>query len=177
MTGTVGRTPEKRPAFESPGNLVRPLGYDPDMPRPAAISAGAGLVMLRVIAGFVWLTALAFNWGGIAHDIEIELGDAVTLPDEVKLIGLTLILTVGGIATLVEGVLAVLIYRGHNWARVLVMLYAVVSISVAFTTWWVGGQDIRIETTLLTLSLDILVLLALSSRQAAAYARRRQRRP
>ena len=85
-------------------------------------------------------------------------------------------ITVGGIATLLEGVLAVLIYRGHNWARVLVMLYAVVSISAAFTTWWVGGQDIRIETTLVTLSLDILVLLALSSRQAAAYSRRRQRR-
>lgn len=176
MTGSAGRTPEKRAAFESPGDLVRPVGYDPDMPRPAAITAGAGLVMLRVIAGFVWLTALAFNWGGIAHDIEIELGDDVTLPDEVKAIGLVLILCVGGIATLLEGVLAVLIYRGHNWARVLVMLYAVVSISAAFTTWWVGGQDIRIETTLLTLSLDILVLLALSSRQAAAYARRKQRR-
>ncbi len=176
MSGSVGRTPQKRPAFESPGDLVRPVGYDPDMPRPAAISAGAGLVMLRVIAGFVWLTALAFNWGDVAHDIEIELGDDATLPNEVKAIGLVLILAVGGVATLLEGVLAVLIYRGHNWARVLVMLYAVVSISAAFTTWWVGGQDIRIETTLLTLSLDILVLLALSSRQAAAYARRKQLR-
>lgn len=170
------KTPEKRPAFESPGDLVRPVGYDPDMPRPAAISAGAGLVMLRVIAGFLWLTALAFNWGDVAHSIEVELGDDVKLPEDLKAIGLVLILTVGGIATLLEGVLAVLIYRGHNWARVLVMLYAVVSISAAFTTWWVGGQDIRIETTLVTLSLDILVLLALSSRQAAAYSRRRQRR-
>lgn len=170
------KTPEKRPAFESPGDLVRPVGYDPNMPRPAAITAGAGLVMLRVLAGFVWLTALAFNWGDVAHGIEVELGDDVTLPEDLKAIGLVLILTVGGVATLLEGVLAVLIYRGHNWARVLVMLYAVVSISAAFTTWWVGGQDIRIETTLVTLSLDILVLLALSSRQAAAYARRKQRR-
>lgn len=176
MTGQAGRTPEKRRAFESPGDLVRPVGFDPDMSRPAAISAGAGLVMLRVIAGFVWLAALAFNWGGIAHDIELELGDDVTLPAQLKAVGLVVILAVGGIATVLEGVLAVLIYRGHNWARVLVMLYAVLSISVAFTTWWVGGQDIRIETTLLTLSLDILVLLALSSRQAAAYARRKQRR-
>ncbi len=170
------KTPEKRPAFESPGDLVRPVGYDPDMPRPAAISAGAGLVMLRVIAGLLWLAALALNWGDIAHSIEIDLGDDVKLTDDVKTIGLVLILGIGGVATLLEGVLAVLIYRGHNWARVLVMLYAVVSISAAFTTWWVGGQDIRIETTLFTLSLDILVLLALSSRQAAAYARRKQRR-
>ncbi|HAQ58992.1 MAG TPA: hypothetical protein DCR63_00335, partial [Microbacterium sp.] len=90
--------------------------------------------------------------------------------------GLTLILVVGGLATFTEGVLAILIYRGVNLARVVVMLYAVVSISAAFTTWWVGGRDIRIETTLVTLSLDILVLLALSSRQAAAYARRKRRR-
>lgn len=176
MTRSAGRTPEKRPAFESPGDLVRPVGYDPNMPRPAAISAGAGLVMLRVIAGFLWLAALALNWGDIARGVEVTLGDEVTLTDDVKTIGLVLILGIGGVATLLEGVLAVLIYRGHNWARVLVMLYAVVSISAAFSTWWVGGQDIRVETTLVTLSLDILVLLALSSRQAAAYARRKQRR-
>lgn len=169
------KTPAKRPAFESPGDLVRPVGYDPDMPRPAAISAGAGLVMLRVLAGLLWLTALAFNWGDIAQSLDLAL-DGVTLTDDDKALGLAVILTIGGIATLGEGVLAVLIYRGLNWARVLVMLYAVVSISAAFTTWWVGGQDIRIETTLVTLSLDILVLLALSSRQAAAYARRHQRR-
>jgi uncharacterized membrane protein len=146
------------------------------MPRPAAISAGAGLVMLRVVAGFLWLAALALNWGDIAHSVEVELGEDVKLTEDAKTIGLALILAVGGVATFLEGVLAVLIYRGHNWARVLVMLYAVVSISAAFTTWWVGGQDIRVETTLVTLSLDILVLLALSSRQAAAYARRKQRR-
>jgi uncharacterized membrane protein len=170
------KTPAKRPAFESPGGLVRPVGYDPNMPRPAAISAGAGIVMLRVLAGFGWLAALAFNWGDVAHGVEIALGDDVKLTDDTKTIALALILGVGGVATLLEGVLAVLIYRGHNWARVLVMLYAVVSISGAFVTWWVGGEDIRVETTLVTLSLDILVLLALSSRQAAAYARRKQQR-
>ena len=165
--------PTKRAAFESPVDLVRPVGYDPDMPRPAAISAGAALVMLRVLAGFLWLMALAFNWDVIANDVEIALGD-VKLTDGAKTVGLAAILIVGGTATLAEGVLAVLIYRGMNWARVIVMVYAVASISAAFTTWWVGGQDIRIDTTLLTLSLDILVLLALSSRQAAAYAHRRQ---
>ena len=163
--------PTKRAAFESPVDLVRPVGYDPDMPRPAAIGAGAALVMLRVLAGFLWLMALAFNWDVIANDVEIALGD-VKLTDGAKTVGLAAILIVGGTATLAEGVLAVLIYRGMNWARVIVMVYAVASISAAFTTWWVGGQDIRIDTTLLTLSLDILVLLALSSRQAAAYAHR-----
>ena len=119
---------------------------------------------------------MALNWGPVAHGVELAIGDDAQLPDDVKSIALAVILIVGGVATLLEGVLAVLIYRGYNWARVLVMLYAVVSISGAFATWWVGGQDIRIETTLVTLSLDILVLLALSSRQAAAYARRKHPR-
>jgi hypothetical protein len=51
----------------------------------------------------------------------------------------------------------------------------VLSISTAFTGWWAQGQDIRVGTTLVTLALDILILLALSSRSAAAYAHRRRR--
>ena len=113
------KTPAKRPAFESPGDLVRPVGYDPDMSRPAAISAGAGLVMLRVLAGLLWLVALAFNWGDIARSLDLAL-DGVSLTDDEKALGLAVILTIGGIATLGEGVLAVLIYRGHNWARGLI---------------------------------------------------------
>ena len=42
--------------------------------------------------------------------------------------------------------------------------------------WWAQGQEITINGALLSLSLDILVLLALSSRSAAAYARRNERR-
>jgi predicted membrane chloride channel (bestrophin family) len=59
---------------------------------------------------------------------------------------------------------------------VLVMLFSVFSITTSFTAWWVAGEEIKIETTFLSLSLDILVLLALSSRSAAAYARRKERR-
>ena len=38
------------------------------------------------------------------------------------------------------------------------------------------GEEITLEGTFVSLSLDILVLLALSSRSAAAYARRNERR-
>ncbi len=72
--------------------------------------------------------------------------------------------------------LAILIYRGHNWPRVIVMLIAVFSICSAFTAWWALGEEIRLEGTFVSLSLDILLLLALSSRSAAAYARRNERR-
>ena len=45
----------------------------------------------------------------------------------------------------------------------------------AFVSWWVRDQEITLQTTLLSLAVDILVLLALSSRSTAAYARRREK--
>jgi hypothetical protein len=56
------------------------------------------------------------------------------------------------------------------------MLIAVLSISTSFTAWWAQGQEIEIAGTFVSLSIDILLLLALSSRSAAAYARRNERR-
>jgi hypothetical protein len=50
------------------------------------------------------------------------------------------------------------------------------SISASFVAWWAQGQEIEIQGTFLSLSLDILLLLALSSRSAAAYARRYEQR-
>ncbi|MBN9181107.1 MAG: hypothetical protein J0J00_11300, partial [Microbacterium sp.] len=75
-------------------------------------------------------------------------------------------------------VLAVFIYRGRNWARVIVMSIAVISITGSFVAWWWQGEEITLggSASLLSLGLDILVLLALSSRSSAAYARRNQRR-
>ena len=72
--------------------------------------------------------------------------------------------------------LALFILTGHNWARVIVMTFSVISISASFVQWWAEGRRSRSAATLLTLGLDILVLLALSSRSAAAYARRNERR-
>jgi len=56
------------------------------------------------------------------------------------------------------------------------MVFAVVSISTAFTTWFLREQEITLRTSLLAVGLDVLILLALSSRSAAAYSRRRERR-
>src|SRR3546814_10931321 len=85
-------------------------------------------------------------------------------------VGLWLFLGVSGIVLAVEALLGVLILGGRNLARVLVMLFSVVSICTAFVQWWVDGQDIRLQTTYVTLSLAILILLALSRRRPAAYA-------
>ena len=50
------------------------------------------------------------------------------------------------------------------------------SISAAFGSWWLYDLDITLDTSLLSTALDTLILLALSSRSAAAYARRNEQR-
>ena len=84
-------------------------------------------------------------------------------------------LGIGAFFLALDAVFAVLILRGHNWPRILVMLISTISIASAFIAWWAVGDEITLDGTFPSLSLDILVLLALSSRSAAAYARRNER--
>jgi hypothetical protein len=164
----------KRPAYEPATRLLERTHHDPNMPRPLSTVAGAAIVLLRVVAGVVWLAALAVEWPHLVETGEVQLEDAVMVGPDTVSGGLLLVLVIGGIGLAIEALLAVLIYRGVNWARVVVMGYAVVSICTSFAAWWAEGQEITIATTFVTLALDILVLLALSSRDAAAYARRNE---
>jgi hypothetical protein len=166
--------PRKRAAFESPARLARPLAHDPAMARPASTVAGAVLVLLRVLAGVVWFAAFAVDWPRLARQADVQIEGIALTPQEIGW-GLGFVGIGVGVFLLIDAVLAFLILGGRNTPRVIVMLFSTVSISTSFVAWWVQGQDIRVETTLLTLALDILVLLALSSRSAAAYARRHER--
>ncbi|WP_431796310.1 hypothetical protein [Microbacterium enclense] len=170
------RHPRKRAAFEPIG---APVVRDPAMRRPGATVAGGVLVLLRALAGIVWGLTVVFPlppWvqavAGAADGSGAE--PALTLSD--LGLGAGLFFGILGLVTLVQVVFGVLLLRGSNVARVIVMLVSTISIVTAFVGWWELGQDITVGTTLVTVSLDILVLLALSSRDAAAYARRNERR-
>ena len=170
------RHPHKRAAFEP---LAAPVARDPAMRRPIATVAGGVLVLLRALAGIVWGLAVAFDlppWlqvvAGAADGSGAE--PTLTLPDLGVGAGLFFGL-LGGIA-LIQVVFGILLLRGSNVARVIVMFVSTISIASAFVGWWELGQEITVGTTLVTVSLDILVLLALSSRDAAAFARRNERR-
>lgn len=171
------RHPRKRAAFEPP---LDPTAADPEMRRPTSTVAGSVLVLLRALAGALWAASVAFDlptWlraiagaasGNADESLDLTVGDLG--------VGTAVFLGVLGAVFLVQVVFGILILFGSNSARVLVMLLSVGSISASFVGWWAYGQEITVATTLLTLSLDILVLLALSSRDAAAYARRNQGR-
>ena len=167
--------PQKRPAFEPPALLVQPVAGDPHMKRPAATVAGSVLVILRVLSGVLWLLALTISWNDFADSLDLSV-DGVP-PDPADLIWLLGVLWVlVGVGLLVELGLAVLILRGYNAPRVIVMVFSTFSIGSAFALWWAQEQEIHVGATLLNVAFDILVLLALSSRCAAAYARRNERR-
>lgn len=171
----MSANPAKRPAYEPAARLLQPTVYDPEMPRPAATIAGTVLVLLRVVAGAVVLAALAVGWDRFVDDTELVL-DGSDLSAEGSGLGLAVVLTVGAAVLLIDLVLALFLYLGRNWARMWVMVITTLSISASFVAWWAQGQEITLQSTFISLAIDILILLALSSRSAAAYARRGERR-
>lgn len=171
----MSANPDKRPAYEPASRLLQPTVYDPAMPRPAATIAGTVLVLLRVVAGAVVLAALAVGWDQFVDDTEFVL-DGSDLSGQSSGLGLALVLGVGAAVLVVDLVLALFLFLGRNGARMWVMIIATFSISTSFVAWWAQGQEITLQGTFLSLAIDILILLALSSRSAAAYARRNERR-
>jgi hypothetical protein len=167
-------TPAKRPSYEPAGRLLRPPRYDPDMKRPVTTVTGAVLVFLRAVAGLLFLAELGLHWNLVATSSAIAI-DGLT-DAEAAGVGLAIILSLVVALIVVDVVLAVFILRGDNWARVIVMVVAVLSISTAFVSWWLEDLEITLKTSLLSTALDTLILLALSSRSAAAYARRNEQR-
>ena len=167
--------PSKRPAYEPASELLKPVSYDPAMKRPVSTIAGVMLVFLRVAAGLIVLLTIVLDWRSALTEVDLTVEGMETTPDmaQAALVAVVILL---GVVLLVDAALALFILTGHNWARVTVMTFSAISITGAFVQWWSEGQEITITGSLLTLGLDILILLALSSRSAAAYARRNERR-
>jgi hypothetical protein len=174
---SVSRAPRKRAAFEP---LAPPAERNPRMRRPAATIAGGVLVLLRALSGAVWGAAVLFGLPPWLRAVAGFANGDNTIPAEETLddLGLPPEVFVGvlGVVFLVQVVFGILLLRGSNAARIIVMIVSTISIVTAFVSWWQVGAEITVATTLVTLALDILVLLALSSRDAAAFARRNEKR-
>ncbi|ACL41160.1 conserved hypothetical protein [Pseudarthrobacter chlorophenolicus A6] len=78
-----------------------------------------------------------------------------------------------GLFALTEFLLAWFISRGGNRARVTAMTFGALSIIAQFIATLSGGPAITMATTLVSFSLDILLILALSSERARIFARSR----
>ena len=78
---------------------------------------------------------------------------------------------------LVDVALAVAVFVGRNWARILLMLSCVVTTIGAFIGNANGSEAVTLATSLPTVGLSIMVLLALTSHRAREYAARRRHIP
>ncbi|MEI5582843.1 MULTISPECIES: hypothetical protein [unclassified Agromyces] len=161
--------PEKRAAFEPPARLAEREPIRRRMRRPAATAFGSVLVLLRVIAGVLWLVSLALNWSAVEREFDVRLGGASAAAASDA--ALAIVLLIGGTVLAIDVVLAVLIWFGSNWARITVMLFATINITIAAIDSFTGDAEVTIRTTFFTVALDILILLALSSRDSRAWAR------
>ncbi|QIM17542.1 hypothetical protein G7066_00330 [Leucobacter coleopterorum] len=123
-------------------------------------------MLLRAAAAVVWWIAFIREWPDTIADTDLAQD-----PDTARIL-LSILLGLGAVWTLFLVLLARWVWRGSNTARVLVMVWTTLSITVSAIDYFVNGEEITVRTTLLTLALDILVLLALSSRDARAWARR-----
>lgn len=160
---------EKRAAFEPPARLAEHEPLRRRTRRPVATAFGSVLVVLRVIAGIVWLIALAASWDVVREEYDLRLAGATDAAAADA--ALAVVLSIGVTVLAIDLVLAVLIWFGRNWARITVMLFATVNITVAAVDSFTGDSEVTIRTTFITVALDILILLALSSRDARAWAR------
>lgn len=133
---------------------------------------GAVLMLCRVLSGLIFILLALRDGPAFIRDVIVD-GETLSADEMEFAITLMNFGLIGyGVWLLFYLVLAWLVWQGINWARIASMFLATVSILVPFFDWWNSGLEISLRTTLLSLSLDILILLALSSRAARAYARR-----
>jgi LssY C-terminus len=133
--------------------------------RPAQITFGAGVAFFRGLAflpiALLLLLLPVQYWQGL-QGVSIEGGRPALI------LGGSIV----AIIALVDIGLAVAVFFGRNWARIWLMLLCVLTITTAFIGNARGSEVVTLTTSLPTVGLSILVLLALSSHRARVYAER-----
>ncbi|KAB1658181.1 LssY C-terminal domain-containing protein [Pseudoclavibacter sp. CFCC 11306] len=168
----------KRPAFElldddsgeqSTLEEVRRHG------RPVTITFGAAVLMLRALGSLVLMVSGALLPDADVHELVADVGvDAATLPQafDVRWVLVLLGLAIAAVTAL----LAILVLRGSDFARMVVLVFATLSTLLAFASHAAGLPLLSDFSTLMTVTLNILILIALSGRPARAYATTRRER-
>jgi hypothetical protein len=145
--------------------LAKVVHTDSRDKRPAQIVFGAGVAFFRGLA-FLPLAVLLL----LVPVQYLQQLQGVTIEG-----GRPAMILGGGIVAIVSLVdigLAIAVFFGRNWARIWLMLSCVLTTITAFIGNASGSDVVTLATGLPTVGLNILVLLALSSHRARAYAER-----
>jgi hypothetical protein len=158
-----------------PDDDVRPPS-DSRNKRPAPTIVGAALVGARAVsAAALALSILLFPDDHAEPLLQSENGAGLTA-DQAELV-LILGLAVVILFALAELLLAWFVFLGRNWARTLTMSLSSAAIGLQAIDVVNGGPDFTLQANLPGLTLDILLILALSSERSRIYARRDRKEP
>ncbi|MCU1514121.1 MAG: hypothetical protein JWO10_1211 [Microbacteriaceae bacterium] len=142
--------------------------------RPGPTVIGALLVASRGLIAVYAIVSLLVTWDAtVAAAVRSDGNDSAA---EVELALRALVIGIGAVA-LIDLLIAWRVFLGRNWARVLAIAVSAISIVLQAISWATDGAAITLQTNLPGLSLDVLLMLALSSERALTYARRRRKAP
>lgn len=151
-------------AVDAPAISV-PERTDSRNKRPAQTVFGAAVGLVRAAIAILTFVAVLVGSPELQDLLQISLSarDAPTL----AVVGILL-----GAVAAVDILLSMAVLAGHNWARVLLMVFSAVATMTAFID-EVSGSEVVDLARLPTVASSILVMLALSSHRAREYATRR----
>lgn len=142
--------------------------------RPSPTVVGAVLVTARGLFAALVLVLVALSRHEVVAAIQSAAPSIATSAAEALHVGVVVVL--GALAAF-DLLVAWRILRGGNGARLIAMAVSTVAIVVQAVALLAGGPSITVQTNLIGLSLDILLLLALSSHRARIYALRSRHAP
>jgi len=124
-----------------------------------------------VVAGVGYIVLNVVDWNRFVMS---ELSGEVVTASERSTVSVVLGFAMGafGAGLVLYFLLALLVFFGSNWARIAAMSYSSLIIVISAIDFFNGGPQISLRNNLLGLALDILVVLALSSKRSRLWARR-----
>jgi hypothetical protein len=135
--------------------------------RPAQIVFGAGVGFFRGLGYLLIALLLLLLPVQYVPEVDVEGGRPA----------LILAGSVVALVALIDIGLAIAVFVGRNWARILLMLSCVLTTTVAFIGNANRSEAVTLATSLPTVGISIMVLLALSSHRARDYATRGRHLP
>jgi len=132
--------------------------------RPISIYLGVLMILLRTVTTVVTAVNIALDWKQV--DISLDAGTSADM-DALSGALLVALMIFFGVVVVIDLSVAALIFRGSNRARFVAMILATVLVLGSAVDFFADGTSFTLENGgLLGLSLDILVLVALSDSDA-----------
>ena len=156
-------------ALPTPPGALGEVPTDSREKRPAPIIVGSLFMVLGALSTAIIAAAFAAAWPELLASLDVDGDDGEWV--------LWIVFAFLALVALAELFLAWQVFLGSNWARVVALSANAIGLALQVVSLESGGPAITIDTSLIPVALDILLLLALSSHSATTYARSKRKTP